>query len=128
GAAPGSGAGRRTPPLLPDHRAGPPGGDGGGPAVVATGARGPEPPGVRRSRDRAGGCRMMRPPGRRRAPRLSRHAGLYRRLLVLYPGRFRHEYGPDMVQAFQDRLRDESATDRPGRVAFFWLWAVGDLV
>jgi peptide/nickel transport system permease protein len=61
-------------------------------------------------------------------PGLVRHARLYRRLLVLYPARFRHEYGRDMVQVFQDRLRDEATTGRPGRVAVFWFWAVGDLV
>jgi peptide/nickel transport system permease protein len=60
--------------------------------------------------------------------RLARHTGLYRRLLVLYPWRFRREYGNDMVQVFRDRLRDEAAAGRPGRVAVFWVWAVGDLV
>jgi peptide/nickel transport system permease protein len=70
----------------------------------------------------------MRLSGRRRVPCLSRHAGLYRRLLVLYPARFRHEYGRDMVQAFQDRLKDQASNGGPWRVAVFWLWAVGDLV
>jgi peptide/nickel transport system permease protein len=60
--------------------------------------------------------------------RPARHAGIYRRLLVLYPWPFRREYGPDMVQAFQDRFREEATAGGPARVAVFWVWAVGDLV
>jgi peptide/nickel transport system permease protein len=59
---------------------------------------------------------------------LARHAGLYRRLLFLYPRRFRREYGGDMVQVFRDRFRDQEGAAAPGGVAAFWLWAAGDLL
>jgi hypothetical protein len=32
---------------------------------------------------------------------------VYRQLVRLYPRRFRHEYGPDLVQLIADQLRDE---------------------
>ena len=35
--------------------------------------------------------------------------GIYRRLLWLYPRRFRDEFGPDMVQLVANQLRDEHA-------------------
>jgi peptide/nickel transport system permease protein len=60
--------------------------------------------------------------------RVALQAGLYRRLLVLYPGRFRREFGGDMVQVFRDRLRDRSSDGRVGAAAGVWIWAVGDLV
>ncbi len=63
-----------------------------------------------------------------RDSRLARHAGLYRRLLVLYPNGFRREFAGDMVQLFRDRLRDRAAGGRVGPVAGVWMWAVGDLV
>jgi hypothetical protein len=40
---------------------------------------------------------------------VTRHEALYRAVLVLYPRRFRAEYGDPMVQLFGDRLRDVGA-------------------
>ena len=34
-------------------------------------------------------------------------ASLYRALLLAYPAEFRHEYGGEMAQVFEDRLRTE---------------------
>jgi hypothetical protein len=34
---------------------------------------------------------------------------IYRALVLLYPRRFRHEYGDDMVALLEDQLRDEQA-------------------
>ena len=55
-----------------------------------------------------------------RSPVLARHAGVYRRLLWLYPASFRREYGAAMVQVFTDRLRDDTADRR--RLAFVRVW------
>ena len=59
--------------------------------------------------------------------RQTRAVRLYALLLVLYPRSHRDEYGPDMVQLFADRYRDE----RPGRDLFqfvrFWGGMVGDI-
>jgi hypothetical protein len=49
-----------------------------------------------------------------------RAVGVYRRLLAVYPRRFRDEYRTDMVLLFTEQLRDEPA----GRV---WARAVVDL-
>jgi peptide/nickel transport system permease protein len=65
----------------------------------------------------------------RRRPRgPDRHVAVYRSLLRLYPWRFRHDYGADMVQAFRDRLRDELDRGRRGRVAAYWFLIVIDLM
>lgn len=45
---------------------------------------------------------------------------IYRALLLAYPAEFRHEYGPEMTQLFEDRLRLE----RPLRL---WLDAIADI-
>ncbi len=47
-------------------------------------------------------------------------ASLYRSLLLAYPAEFRHEYGGEMAQLFEDRLR----TDPPLRL---WLDAIADI-
>ncbi|HEV8627486.1 MAG TPA: hypothetical protein VG034_23870 [Acidimicrobiia bacterium] len=44
-------------------------------------------------------------------------AGVYRRLLWLYPRRFREEYGNDLVLLLTDQLRDEPAGRVFGRAA-----------
>lgn len=44
-------------------------------------------------------------------------AAVYRRLLWLYPRRFREEYGNDLVLLFCDQLRDEPAGRVCGRAA-----------
>ncbi len=59
----------------------------------------------------------------------SPHAGserLYRRLLRAYPAAFRARFTDDMVQLFNDQLR-EARTGRSAS-AGFWLRSVGDLV
>lgn len=48
-------------------------------------------------------------------------ADVYRRLLAVYPGRFRREYGDGMLDAFHDLRRHTSR----GPVTF-WLFVVGD--
>ena len=45
---------------------------------------------------------------------------LFRALLYCYPGEFRHEYGPEMVQLFSDRLHSESSLS-------LWLETLADL-
>ncbi|MFZ0590108.1 MAG: ABC transporter permease [Bryobacteraceae bacterium] len=47
-------------------------------------------------------------------------AKIYRTLLLAYPAEFRHEYGPEMAQLFENRLRSE----RPLRL---WLDVVADI-
>jgi putative ABC transport system permease protein len=47
-------------------------------------------------------------------------ANLYRALLLLYPAEFRHEYGGEMAQFFQDRL----ATEPQLRL---WLDSIADI-
>ena len=41
---------------------------------------------------------------------------IYSFLLRLYPARFRRQYGPEALQLFQDRLRDERGLLRKGRL------------
>lgn len=53
--------------------------------------------------------------------------GLYRRLLTLYPRRFRAEYGPHMLQVFGDCLRDARTQGQAG-VAQLWLATLLDLI
>jgi hypothetical protein len=53
---------------------------------------------------------------------------LYSRLLALYPKAYRVEYGPDMVQLFADRHRDERPTGDLFRFARFWGGMFGDLL
>ncbi len=47
-------------------------------------------------------------------------ARIYRTLLLAYPAEFRHEYGPEMAQLFEDRMRSE----RPLRL---WLDVLADI-
>ena len=51
----------------------------------------------------------------------------YEFLLVLYPKSHRAEYGPDMVQLFADRYRDERPTGDFFRFVRFWGGMVGDI-
>jgi hypothetical protein len=53
---------------------------------------------------------------------------VYRWLLVLYPRRFRCQFGAEMAQAFRDVCRE--AYRRRGALAVLWLWprTLGDLV
>lgn len=55
-------------------------------------------------------------------------ARFYSRMLALYPEEHRLEYGPDMVQLFADRYRDERPTGDVFRFARFWGGMVGDLL
>jgi hypothetical protein len=48
----------------------------------------------------------------------------YRGLLHLYPRRFRHEYGDDMVLLLEDQLRDEGTARVVGRAALDLLLTV----
>ncbi len=50
---------------------------------------------------------------------------IYRRLLRLYPARFREEYGAEAVRLFRDRLRDEGGLARRFRL---WIDLIFDLV
>jgi len=52
----------------------------------------------------------------------------YSRMLALYPKAHRVEYGPDMVQLFADRYRDERPSGDVFRFARFWGGMFGDLV
>lgn len=60
----------------------------------------------------------------------SPHAGserLYRRLLRVYPAEFRARFADEMVQLFNDQLR-EARTGRTAGSAVVWLRSLGDLV
>ncbi len=59
--------------------------------------------------------------------RQTRAVGLYASLLVLYPQSHRHEYGPDMVQLFADRYRDEHPTRDLFHFVRFWGGMIGDI-
>ncbi len=65
---------------------------------------------------------------KRSEARGGRHLAAYRALMVLYPRRFRREFGPLMEQAFADRLRE--ARGATGRIAMprFWRRMAVDLV
>lgn len=59
---------------------------------------------------------------------MSRHVGLYRRLLALYPATFRAEYGDEMARLFADQLRDARQAGGAAPVARLWAGTVADLV
>lgn len=59
---------------------------------------------------------------------MSRHVGLYRRLLALYPTAFRAEYGDEMAQLFADQLRDARQAGGAVPLARLWAGTVADLV
>lgn len=52
---------------------------------------------------------------------------VYRGLLRLYPARFRRRFGEDMVQLFQDRLRDARSERSPGGLVRAWMAVLGDV-
>ena len=54
-------------------------------------------------------------------------ARLYRRLLVVYPSAFRARYADEMVQLFEDQLRDVRRSGAPGGSGRAWLRALRDL-
>jgi predicted permease len=57
-----------------------------------------------------------------------RAADLYRRLLVCYPASFRDEYGHEMVDAFEDQLREAAGRGGPLAAAAIWIDTVCDLL
>jgi hypothetical protein len=59
---------------------------------------------------------------------VNRHVRLYRRLVRLYPARFREHYADEMTTLFADQLRDARAS--PSRLAVVRLWvrSAADLV
>ena len=59
--------------------------------------------------------------------RNTRSVRLYTALLALYPQAHRDEYGPDMVQLFADRYRDERPTKDLFHFVRFWGGMVGDI-
>jgi hypothetical protein len=69
----------------------------------------------------------------RSTPRSSydtRAVGVYRRLLVLYPAEFRHEYGREMASDFGELYRDTARRSGPRRaaaVAALWIATIADL-
>jgi len=68
--------------------------------------------------------RFVPPDGRR----IERHVGAYRRLLVLYPWRFRRRFGTEMVQVFRDQLRSELRAGGMAPAGRAWVQVVIDLV
>ena len=58
---------------------------------------------------------------------MERAVRIYLSLLVLYPRSHRNEYGPDMVQLFADRYRDERPTAGFLRFVRFWGGMIGDI-
>jgi hypothetical protein len=59
---------------------------------------------------------------------VSRHERVYRRLLRLYPERFRSAYADEMTRLFADQLRDAKASHEPFAVAGLWIRCIVDLV
>lgn len=59
---------------------------------------------------------------------MSRHVGLYRRLLALYPATFRAEYADEMARLFADQLRDARQAGGATPVARLWAATLADLV
>ena len=52
---------------------------------------------------------------------------VYRGLLRLYPAEFRRRFGDDMVQLFDDRLRDARSGRAPGGAAVAWISMLADI-
>jgi len=63
----------------------------------------------------------------RESRRLQRHASAYRRLLLLYPWRFRRQFGSDMVQLFRDQVRADVRVGGGKRLIGVWVRVVVDL-
>jgi len=59
--------------------------------------------------------------------RRRRHAATYRALLILYPAKFRHDYGASMVADFADRLDDEHRRRPTGAARRTWMPILRDL-
>lgn len=53
---------------------------------------------------------------------------LYERLILVYPARFRQEYGPPMVQLFRDELRDTLHESGKAGAVRLWIHALFDLL
>jgi hypothetical protein len=59
---------------------------------------------------------------------VSRHVRVYRRLVRLFPTRFREEYGDEMVRLFADQLRDARASGTSRAVVGLWARSAMDLL
>jgi len=59
---------------------------------------------------------------------VSRHERVYRRLLRLYPARFRSDYADEMSRLFADQLLDAKDSHEPFAVAGLWIRSIVDLV
>jgi hypothetical protein len=53
---------------------------------------------------------------------------LYRGILTLYPSQFRQRFGDEMVQLFEDRLRDARADHGTGGLIAAWVGLVADVL
>jgi putative ABC transport system permease protein len=53
---------------------------------------------------------------------------LYRSLLLAYPSAFRAQFGPDMLQLFQDKYRDVRGAGGPSLVLRLWVRTFRDIV
>ena len=62
------------------------------------------------------------------AARADRHLGAYRRLLAVYPWRFRRRFGEEMAQVFRERLLEEVRSGRRAGVLRLWMRTCLDLV
>lgn len=59
---------------------------------------------------------------------MTKHGRAYRRLLRLYPARFRDAYADEMTRLFEDQIRDARRRGRPMAVTIVWLRSLSDLV
>lgn len=59
---------------------------------------------------------------------LSLSEAIYTRLLILYPRRFRHEYGREMALVFRDQYRQSVRRSDEGALVTLWLSTLGDLL
>jgi hypothetical protein len=53
---------------------------------------------------------------------------VYRAILALYPAEFRRRFGAEMVQLFQDTLRDARASGAPAGTLLAWIRILADVV
>jgi hypothetical protein len=57
---------------------------------------------------------------------MDRHVAIYRRLLLVYPAKFRRVYGEAMAQLFADLLADQRQSSQPLGIFRLWVHAVVD--
>ena len=68
----------------------------------------------------------LQPPMRPVSP-VTLSENIYRHLLILYPPRFRHEYGREMALVFRSQCRHRLEREGEAALALLWFSTLGDL-